>query len=288
MEWLRWARLPNSHVAQRSSGRSALSASIMLLIAACAGSVSRLDDGNGIVPLNIVAERTPPSATGDPLSDIQQDAERHLSTFCAQLWGRDNVWLPRKKQWVYYTENWTSRAQMDFEAGELRAQILIEPGAETAAALSRLRALGDQALRATPADMARYDSTMSYVRRLATLRGVTIEPISDDLASSAVEPMLAGIINPDSAEQLRQEIPTQTAVIGTGGKRGTILTYRIPFTPKYQAKLAARYANLVRQQAESVWHQDFPHLCGDRDGKRLQSKSDIHCARIWFNADRAG
>src|SRR6476659_7378101 len=92
----------------------------MLSLSDCSGVPRNLDAGSGsngsniavngqFLPLTAIAQRMTPSATGDPLRDVQQDAERHLSTFCAQLWGSDNVWLPTQKQWVYYAEGWTSR-----------------------------------------------------------------------------------------------------------------------------------------------------------------------------------
>jgi membrane-bound lytic murein transglycosylase C len=247
--------------------RVALSAAVMLWLSACAGGSRTLDprpldarpglnssDATAVavqplVPLDDIAQRMPPAATGDPIRDIQQDAERHLSIFCAQLWGADNVWLPTKKQWVYYGKGWTSRGRMDFEAGEFQAQALVDPGADAAAAIGPLRTIVDQAVKDTPADMARHDSTARYAKRLAAARGVAIEPVPATPASVTAEPVSAGVIDPDAAERLSQGALTRAAVLGTDGKRRTMLTYRVPFTPGYQNRLAARYADLVRQEA---------------------------------------
>lgn len=89
---------------------------------------------------------------------------------------------------------------------------------------------------------------MRYVKRIAAARGVTIEPVPAP-ASATDEPVLAGIIEPDAAERLSQSALTHTPILGTDGKQRTMLTYRVPFKPGYQNKLAARYADLVRQEA---------------------------------------
>ena len=260
MRAARTSKANPGHAARRRSGRFALSAAVALSLGACAGGSRPLDPrpdlnssdaavGKPVLPLNVIAERTPPAATGDPFRDIQEDAERHLSAFCAQLWGSGNVWLPTKKQWVYYGEGWTSRGRMDFEAGEFQAQALVEPGADAAAALGPLRTIVDQAVRDTPADMARHDSTMRYAKGLAAARGVAIEPVPAAPAPAAAEPVSAGVIEPDAAERLSQGALTRGTVLGTDGKRRTMLTYRVPFRPGYRSRLAARYADLVREEA---------------------------------------
>jgi len=248
------------HAARWQPNRCALSALLMLSLSACAGGSHSPDSrpgpnapdasaGKPALSLDVIAERTPSAATGDPLRDLQEDAERHLSTFCAQLWGSDNVWLPTKKQWVYYEEGWTSRGRMDFEAGEFQAQTLIPAGADAAAALSPLQTVVNQAVKDTPADMAKHDSTMRYAKRLAAARGLNIESSPGTPAPAAAEPVLDGIVDPDAVQRLSQGAVTETPVVGTDGKRRTMLTYRVPFKPGYQSKLAARYAELVRQQA---------------------------------------
>jgi len=250
------------HEASQRPDRFVLSIAAMLSLSACADRSTTPNIRSGLnasgetavavqplVPLDVIAQRLPPAATGDPLRDIQEDAERHLSIFCAQLWGADNVWLPTKKQWVYYGEGWTSRGRMDFETGEFQAQALIEPGADAAAALDPLRTIVDQAVRDTPADMGRHDSTMRYAKRLAATRGVPIVPAPAVPAAAPADPVLAGIIEPDTAERVSQGTLTRSTTVGTDGKRRTVLTYRVPFKPGYQSRLAARYADLVQQEA---------------------------------------
>ncbi|MFC7478243.1 transglycosylase SLT domain-containing protein [Dankookia sp. GCM10030260] len=232
----------------------------MLSLSDCAGAPRSLDVSSGsngsniavsgqFLPLTTIAQRMPPSATDDSLRDIQQDVERHLSAFCAQLWGGDNVWLPTQKQWVYYAEDWTSRGRMDFEAGEFQAQALVENGSDAATAIEPLRTIIDQAVKDTPTDMAQHDSTMRYAKRLAAARGVIIDPVP---AASGLdtEPVLAGVIDPNAAERLSKSALTQTPIRGTDGKQRTMLTYRVPFKPGYQHRLAARYADVVQQEAK--------------------------------------
>jgi membrane-bound lytic murein transglycosylase C len=232
---------------QQQVGWLALSALIVLSLSAC-GSQS---NPPSIVPLDRVAEQISPTSTGDSLADVQQDAERHLSVFCAQFWGSDNVWLPTKKQWVYYAEGWTSRGRMDFDAGEFQAQALIEPGADTAAALPPLRTIVDEAIEDGPSDLARHDSTMRYAKRLAAKRGVNLEPVPVAPPSVPAERVLSGIVEPDAAERLSPSTLSSTSIIGSTGKHWTQVTYRVPFKPGYLQKLAARYTDQVRQEAKT-------------------------------------
>jgi membrane-bound lytic murein transglycosylase C len=236
-----------SHEYQRPAGRLTLSVLVMLSLSACASNPAP----PSILSLDRVAEQIPPAATRDSIGDIQQDAERHLSAFCAQFWGRDNVWLPTKKQWVYYAEGWTSRGRMDFEAGEFQAQALVEPGTDAATALTPLRTIVDEAVEDTPADMARHDSTMRYAKSLAAKRGVNIEPVPVTPPSATAEPVLADVIEPGAAERLSPSTLTSTSIVGSTGKQWTQVTYRVPFKPGYLQRLAARYTDQVRQEANT-------------------------------------
>jgi membrane-bound lytic murein transglycosylase C len=237
------------HEYQRQPDRLASLLLIMLLLSACTSK----PNPSPILPLDRVAEQISPTTTDDLLHDIQQDAERHLSVFCAQFWGRDNVWLPAKKQYTYYGEGWTSRGRMDFEAGEFQAQALVEPGTDIATALPTLRTIVDEAVEDRPADMARHDSTLRYAKRLAAKRGVDIEPVPVAPASVTAEPVLADIIEPGAAEHLTPSTLTSKPIIGSTGKHWTQVTYRASFKQGYMQKLAARYADQVRQKA-NVFH----------------------------------
>ena len=232
---------------QRQADLLILSILLMLSLSACASKPI----SPSLQPLDRIAEQIPPASTGNSIGDIQQDAERHLSAFCAQFWGRGNVWLPTKKQWVYYGEGWTSRGRMDFEAGEFQAQALVEPGTDTAAALTPLRTIVDEAVEDRPADMARHDSTMRYAKKLAAKRGVNIEPVPVTPPAVTAEPVLAGIIEPGAAEHLSPNTLTSTSIVGNTGKHWTQVTYRVPFEPGYLQKLAARYTDQVRQEANT-------------------------------------
>jgi membrane-bound lytic murein transglycosylase C len=203
-----------------------------------------------IVPLDRIAEQIPTAGTGDATADIQQDAEQHLSVFCAQYWGSGNVWLPTQTQWVYYGEDWTSRGRVDFENGEFQAQAIIEPGKDTTSSLPQLRRIVDEAIQDRPADMARHDSTMRYVKRLAAKRGVNIDPVPVTPPPASGEPVLAGIIDPENVEVSSGTLMS-TSIVGSTGKHWTQLTLRVPFKPGYLQRLAAPYADQVRQESNT-------------------------------------
>jgi membrane-bound lytic murein transglycosylase C len=226
---------------------------IGLALSACA---NRVNESHSIQTLDRIAEQIPSAETGDPLRVVQQDAEKHLSIFCAQFWGNGNVWLPTKKQWVYYGDGWTSRGRVDFENGEIQAQAVIDPDKDVATALPQLRTIVDEAIEDRPADMARHDSTMRYVKRLAAKRGITLESVPSTPEPTTAEPVLAGVVEPGAVE-LSPSTLTSKSIIGSTGKRWTQVTHRIPFKPGYLQTLAAPYTDQVRQQAEK-FHLTMP------------------------------
>ncbi len=59
-----------------------------------------------------------PAALGNDLKNFQKLVEDFIKTV-GGVWGADNVRVPAPKQYVKYTENYLSRASVDFDTGEI-------------------------------------------------------------------------------------------------------------------------------------------------------------------------
>ena len=57
-----------------------------------------------------------PAALGSDLKQFEQAVKDFIETV-ASVWGRDDTRIPRPKQYVKYTQNYLSRASVDFDAG---------------------------------------------------------------------------------------------------------------------------------------------------------------------------
>lgn len=60
----------------------------------------------------------------------QQKAFDEFVKLAGEKWGRANVWVPEKKVWVQYTNQFEERASVDFENGKVRVQLLFPAGAK--------------------------------------------------------------------------------------------------------------------------------------------------------------
>lgn len=65
----------------------------------------------------------------------QQKAFEEFVKQAGEKWGRANVWVPEKKVWVQYTNQFEERASVDFENGKVRVQLLFPAGTKVDAAV---------------------------------------------------------------------------------------------------------------------------------------------------------
>lgn len=91
-----------------------------------------LDIAQGKDPKQIVKERADayarnPEALLRDLKDVQRDFETILAALRGEVgkqWGKKEVKLPERKRYVKYTQNYRSRAIVDFDAGEIMVETL--------------------------------------------------------------------------------------------------------------------------------------------------------------------
>jgi membrane-bound lytic murein transglycosylase C len=230
--------------ALRATRRDVLRLSLpgLLLVSGCnAGSNG---DANASAAVSPAAAAAPPGA----LERAFQEATRHFTDKCSQLWGTENTLLPSRKAWVAYDADWLSRGNIDFGRGEFTAQALVDADKadDVAPAIALIRTHVTDALTDTPADFADDDDVTKLARQLAVQGGVTMTPPPQTGAKG--QPVLAGILPDDAAAGVSPDTLTRQPIIGDDGKPRIMLTYKVPFQAGYYAKLSARYVEAVRQE----------------------------------------
>ena len=79
------------------------------------------------------------------------------------IWGDRHMEMPGDKAFVYYEDGMAARTIMNFEAGELRVERVLEPGEDEAEAIATMRTSAAEAIGADAADLAHKDTLMRYV-----------------------------------------------------------------------------------------------------------------------------
>ena len=68
-----------------------------------------------------VGYATNPAALGNDLKNFSKLIESFIESI-AGVWGDDNVRIPEPKQYVKYTDNYLSRASVDFDTGQITVE----------------------------------------------------------------------------------------------------------------------------------------------------------------------
>jgi membrane-bound lytic murein transglycosylase C len=113
---------------------------IILLLSCLAGSCSRYDavrlaraaaSGNPAAAAEALARdkaigyASNPAAIGNDLKNFKELLETFVKTVTG-VWGKDDVRLPAPKEYVKYTDNYLSRASVDFDTGVITVETVAE------------------------------------------------------------------------------------------------------------------------------------------------------------------
>lgn len=219
------------------------------------------------------------------------EAYQGLASEVTDVWGNEHMEMPGQKTFVYYEEDMAARMVMDFEAGKLRVERVIEPGDDETDALNDMRTAVDAAAAETPRDMARHDMIFAKMATMAEgdeARLFPPPPAPPPPASSAAAPTpepapeiapapvarpaptappardeadtaeLAEVLPADAADRLDQATITRTPIVGDDGRERVMLSYTVDFIPGFYGTLAMRYADTV--MAEAARHKIPPSL----------------------------
>jgi membrane-bound lytic murein transglycosylase C len=179
------------------------------------------------------------------MSAALEQAHLELEGEAGRLWG-EQMLMPSRTVWVGYDRPMTSRAVLDFEAGELRAEALVTREQDTDQAVTALRATVAEVLRSSEAEMLAHDTLMQRTRGIAAGMGMAME---QPTSAGPQGPMLDGMLPADAALQVRPERLTVMALTGRDGERRAMLAMRLPFAASRHLRLARRYEAEVLAQA---------------------------------------
>ncbi len=189
-----------------------------------------------------------------PVSDADRaiaGAYARMADDVREVWGDRHMEMPSDKAFVYYEDGMAARTIMDFAAGELRVERVLEPNENESGAIAAMRTSAAEAIGADTAELARKDTLMRYVAEEKT-SGAHFERF--EATEPAVEdaPLLAALVA-EPAEEVRR-----MTVQGADGVERRMIAQTIPFSPGFYGRLAARYADDVMAQARA--HEIAPSL----------------------------
>ena len=202
------------------------------------------------------------------LNEALESAYQRLSKEVAATWGSDDVKLPQQKQWVDYTSDLAGRRVVDFEAGTVEIEQIVEIDAtDTAEALATItnQIMGqlDAARTDSQQDFADKDLVMQYAREELAEKEVAMAPVAElpeaPVLDKAIRPVaeadLAAAIKaaldgtpPDTVETTDAQPPLRAAMLPVGATRKKV-SVTLPFQPNYRQSLAEQYFAAIAREA---------------------------------------
>lgn len=192
------------------------------------------------------------------LDQAMEDAYQRLSQEIAAQWGEDEVKLPSKKEWVDYSDDMKTRRRIDFEAGVIKLERLINLGEQADSIIRELQYAADSLQTDTLTDLAKKDKAVQYARASLTKDGIDL---STPPIAAVQSPVLMGIdqLIPDPAEiaAMVSQALTSSAQSSAGkpannaatvtpiGNNRAKVVIEIPLAKNYQQLLSVRYESTV-------------------------------------------
>ena len=158
-------------------------------------------------------------------------------------WGGDSIVDNTQKQWVEYSKDFSSRSIVDFEAGTMTVEVLVDP-ADAGLTDSKLQQAIEQALGSQ-------GSTNPYRTSVDATRPLTERPVLNDLVDlkgegAASNSTATAAERRKAAEKVTANAKRQTATVqGADGKRRTEVSVTLPLVKDNLSRNAALYKDIV-------------------------------------------
>ncbi len=166
------------------------------------------------------------------------EAEEHLRQEVGKVWGRDEVRLPERKEYVKYTQDYRTRADVDFENGVL----VVETVDTVNPARSLKEALVSTLL--TPGDYTRVDL---YSAKEPPVGGTPF--LYGQVRDKNGQPIRFGArANAYAADVLQGK--TESRRIEVNGREKAVLRVTIPLDKTHLSQRARKYEQTVTQNAQ--------------------------------------
>jgi len=186
-------------------------------------------------------KRHPEAVTAD-IRAVKRDFDRVMALLqgkVGQQWGKKETKVPSKKQYVKYTQNYMSRAVVDFDQGEVMVETLDVSKPEESLRNAIVTTL------LTPDDPRSVDLFRDKAITLSSDR----EPYLKDLV---MDQNGASIAEPRSAEAfadylIREKVQQRTLNVDGANKKSTYV--KIAMVSNFSNKQAQKYSKLVEKYA---------------------------------------
>ncbi|MGF1476818.1 MAG: transglycosylase SLT domain-containing protein [Geminicoccaceae bacterium] len=188
-------------------------------------------------------------ARQDQVDTLIREAQDDYLREVAKRWGTDAK-IPTRKLWVHYDPLMVTRAVMDFEGGELRAETLIETDGDRWQALRRLEQTVTGTRAASAADLKALDGTRARAESAAQKQGLAL-PGADQ--TFATVPLFEEVLPPEPEGRLEEQ-----PVVGDDGMVRTKLGLVVPFIDGHYGRLAMNFAEPIMRDARR--HEVEPSL----------------------------
>ncbi|EWH11589.1 lytic transglycosylase catalytic subunit [Catenovulum agarivorans DS-2] len=210
---------------------------------------------------------------------VEQAVERALKGLSNKIevnWGAQELKLPSAHEWVDYTPDMQTRRMMDFEAGQLSIETVIQPNQSVSEVVFRLKQAlttartdttthlqdKDQLGRAIQQELAklpdRQAEANNHNRANATLPAQTDKPVLDNLVSNEqIEQVLQELEkleaqNTIDDEQISQstDAVAETRTVQVAQQPAKVIRINIPFLSGYQNELIQRNFSVIKRYSD--------------------------------------
>ena len=196
------------------------------------------------------------------LDQAMEDAYQRFSREIEAEWGEDEVELPSKKEWVDYSDDMKTRRKIDFEAGVVKLERLVNPGDKADSIITDMQNAVTSLRTDTLADLADKDQAVVYARESLTEEAIGLstqpidaaQPVLNGMDQSIPDPADIGVMVSQALTFSTQSNVTRpannaTTVIPLGNDK-TKVVVEIPLARNYRQQSADRYESSVIAEAQ--------------------------------------
>ncbi|HKI74101.1 MAG TPA: murein transglycosylase domain-containing protein [Pseudomonadales bacterium] len=191
------------------------------------------------------------------IDQAMEDAYRRLGEQVGKKWGKDQVKLPGKKDWVDYSADLKTRRIFDFDTGDMRLERVIDAGDSPAGMISDLTQAANTALKDSDKDLAGKDIALNWARQQLSVKGIDIPvparedptPVLKDIAPAIDDAQLADSVSAaltSGSDQHKGTVTTAVVPLGNGKRKVVV---EVPFDAGYKTTLAGRYLDVIMSGA---------------------------------------
>jgi membrane-bound lytic murein transglycosylase C len=194
------------------------------------------------------------------LDQAMENAYQRLGAEVGATWGDDEIKLPSQKTWVDYNDDLSARRVIDFAAGTVTIEQLVDPAADTQLVIQQMTAAAKAAATDSLATLATKDKALQYARADLAAQGINLplaaedntrpvlEDIADNLDVDQLDLVLASALNRDATAG-----PFKAGTLSADKRHKSdtkqIVSIQIPLKKNHTQTLANKYYVAIAREA---------------------------------------